>query len=237
MKIGSPKYLCKVSHLLNNPVYNALLTGDASLSFGSNEVKFFDEAVSPFAGFDQNYENGFSDLYKLLPQQRKILYAIPGKIEIPAGWKCLAHIEGLQFVLDHYTPGAGSEREIVPLNKNNVDEMIKLTALTKPGPFDQRTIEFGYYFGIFENGKLAAMTGQRLHVADFTEISAVCTHPDHLGKGFAGALLYHQIELILNMGQIPFLHVRSDNTRAIELYKRIGFTVSTAMNFYFLRKE
>ena len=115
--------------------------------------------------------------------------------------------------------------------------MINLARLTKPGPFGKKTIDFGYYFGIFENEKLVAMTGQRLHVQNFTEVSAVCTHPDHVGKGYANTLLQHQLQLILQQGQHPFLHVRDDNQRAIALYERLGFVVSRAMNFYFMKKE
>ena len=81
------------------------------------------------------------------------------------------------------------------------------------------------------------MTGQRLHVNNYTEISAVCTHPDHLGKGFAAALMQHQLNLILNHDQIPFLHVRAENSRAIALYERLGFKVNREMNFYFMKKR
>ena len=80
------------------------------------------------------------------------------------------------------------------------------------------------------------MTGQRLHVHNYTEISAVCTLPGHTGKGYAHTLLMHQLQLILQQGQQPFLHVRADNSRAIELYKRIGFVVSRQMSFYFMKK-
>ncbi len=115
--------------------------------------------------------------------------------------------------------------------------MMQLTALTKPGPFGLRTIEFGNYFGIFENETLVAMAGQRLHVSNYTEISAVCTHPAYLGKGFAGALMQHQLNLICDQGQIPFLHVREDNLRAIALYERLGFAIQRPMNFYFLKRR
>ena len=225
-----------MEHLLENPVYNALCTVDAHFDLGNDRIKYFDEEVSPFAGFDEQYEAGFDELHRLLPPGRKILYAIPIEIEIQTGWKLSASIEGLQFVLDNYILQKESAIEPVPLGKENVEEMVKLAALTKPGPFNTRTIEFGSYFGIFQNGQLAAMTGQRLHVPGFSEISAVCTHPDHLGKGYAGILMHQQIDLILKAGNTPFLHVRADNQRAIALYERIGFRVSRPMNFYFLKR-
>ncbi len=222
--------------LLENPVYHALLTGDQPLNIGNAQVKFFDEQVSPFVGFERKYEKGFSDLSQLLPAGRKILYATPAEFIQPPGWQVTHAINGLQFV---YKGGSIYQTEfpgIIPLTEAHVDEMILLARLTKPGPFDKRTIEFGSYFGSFDKGKLVAMTGQRLHVKNFTEISAVCTHPEHTGKGYANSLLQHQLGIILRQGQQPFLHVRDDNERAIALYQRLGFVVSRSMCFYFMKK-
>jgi len=225
-----------VNELLLNPVFNALCSTDSHLSFGNEQVKYFNEEVSPFAGFAEDNKHGFSDLYDLLPSGRKILYAIPSAITQPAGWQLQHEIKGLQFVY----AGNGFKTEfsnVLPLTETHAGEMIELVRLTKPGPFGKRTIDFGSYYGIFNNGKLVAITGQRLHVGNYTEISAVCTHPDHSGKGYASILLQHQLQLILQRGQYPFLHVRDDNDRAIALYERLGFTVSRPMIFYFMKRE
>lgn len=224
-----------MKHILHNPVFNALCSGDKSLSLGTDVVKYFDEEVSPFVGFDETNANAFADLYELLPQGRKILYANPDGITIPQGWQLAIEIKGLQFV---YEGGAIKNEfaNVQPLGAKHINEMVDLAALTKPGPFATGTIKFGYYHGIFENEKLVAMTGQRLHPQNYTEISAVCTHPSHTGKGYANTLMLHQLQLIQQQGQQPFLHVRENNERAIALYQRLGFTISRPMNFYFMKR-
>src|ERR1044071_576172 len=163
---------------LYNPAFNALLTGDKHLGHSSGKVRYFDEEVSPFAGFEDGYDNGFKELHQLLPAGRKIIYAIPEPIKEPPGWEVKIEMKGLQFVFKEGIKPDIPSLQPVALTNNNITEMMDLAALTKPGPFGPRTIEFGHYHGFFENGKLIAMTGQRMHVGNYTEISAVCTHPD-----------------------------------------------------------
>lgn len=223
--------------LLQQPVFNALLTVDSHFNKGNRQVKFFDAEVSPFVDFEMGYKNGFRDLNDLLPAERKILFASSTEIAKPDGWEILKTIKGLQFIYQKENVIDNNFLNIIPLNKTNVAEMVSLAKLTVPGPFDKRTIEFGSYFGIFENEKLISMSGQRLHIENYTEISAVCTHPEHTGKGYAFQLLQHQINIILKENKIPFLHVWEENLRAIEIYKRLGFKVSRNMNFYFMGKQ
>jgi ribosomal protein S18 acetylase RimI-like enzyme len=229
-------YICAVKDFLDNPVYYALLSGDAHKALGTDQVKYFDKEISPFVGFHTGYENGFKDLYELLPVGRNILYASRNEIPEPNGWELIHHIPGTQFLYLSKKEFDNDFSEVTPLDKQHVDQMVDLARLTKPGPFDKRTIEFGNYHGIINNDKLVAMTGRRLHIHDFIEISAVCTHPDFLGRGYAGNLLAHQINSILNENKTPFLHVRSDNTRAIDIYERLGFVQNEEMHFYFLRR-
>ena len=48
---------------------------------------------------------------------------------------------------------------IEDLNLSDIDEMLALIELTKPGPFSRRTPELGSYLGIHESGQLVAMAG------------------------------------------------------------------------------
>ena len=229
-------YFCEVNDPLHNPVYQALLSGDQHLSRGSETVKYFDEDVSPFAGLKEQSAKGFDELFTLLPEGRLILYASPAPMETPGGWQLLHHVPGLQLVDAAGDTLAPLTLLPVALGEQHVPQMLELAGLTRPGPFGAKTILFGHYHGLFEGDRLVAMTGQRLHVHQYTEISAVCTHPDYLGRGYAHALMLHQVALIRAQGKTPFLHVRDDNERAIGLYLRLGFKINGPMNFYFMKR-
>ncbi len=225
-----------MKEFLDNPVYHALLSGDAGKALGEGQVKYFDKEISPFVGFPESYTDGFKDLHQLLPSDRKILYATRNEISTPTGWELIQFVHGAQFLYLSEKGFDDNFSELVALGQQHVDQMVNLATLTKPGPFGKRTIDFGNYNGIFHHDELVAMTGRRLHVYDFIEISAVCTHPDYSGRGYAQHLIQHQVNSILQEKKIPFLHVRADNKRAVELYERLGFTRNGVMNFYFLRR-
>jgi predicted GNAT family acetyltransferase len=115
--------------------------------------------------------------------------------------------------------------EMATLGAADVPEMMALVELTKPGPFGTRTHELGHFLGIRIDGRLAAMTGERMRPGNYTEMTAVCVHPDFRGRGYAQALLAAVSRGIVARGEIPFLHVFSENHSAIALYKCQGMTI------------
>jgi predicted GNAT family acetyltransferase len=116
---------------------------------------------------------------------------------------------------------------IVALDCTDAPEMVALTEVAFPGFFRQRTCEMGDYFGIRSgnntDGELIAMGGERFKFPGYSEISGLCTHPDHRGQGYAAQLIWRVAALQRSRGIVPWLHVTSTNRNAVNLYQKLGF--------------
>jgi len=222
--------------VLDNPIWNALCTGNEHLAVGNDQARYVHKEVGSFAGLRQYSSSAFADLYDLTPAGTATILFTADKVAIPDNWKVLVQKDLLQLVYEYPTLPAFYPTGVVPLQGPHIPAMLVLTAQTKPGPFLQRTIEFGEYHGIFEGEELVAMVGERLQPTPYTELSAVCTHPAHLGKGYAARLLQYQMQRILAAGRVPFLHVLPENTRACAVYERLGFYTRRNLQFYVLEK-
>src|SRR5690242_6695257 len=176
------------SSLLDNPVWSALSTTHASFAEGDSLAKRYPVDVAPFAAtLDQSPES-YRSLARLLGPEGTAAIPLATMPILPAGWSIVRRIDSAQMVWNtQTTPPA--EHRFEELTISNVDEMLALVELTKPGPFSKRTHELGSYLGIHEDGKLVAMAGERLKPYGYTEISAVCTHPDYRGRGYASSLV------------------------------------------------
>ncbi|OON68882.1 GNAT family N-acetyltransferase [Hymenobacter sp. CRA2] len=226
-----------MEHPLDNPIWNALLTGNQPLAIGDELARVFPRDVGAFAGLAGYSPQAFARLHELAPVGAPTILFTAEPISLPMGWQQRLHRELLQLVYPHPEAPAVDSHNLVALEEQHIPAMLALTALTSPGPFLDRTIVFGGYYGVFQDGQLVAMTGQRLQPSPYTEISAVCTHPAHLGHGYANQLVRHQIGRILAAGRTPFLHVYEDNLPAYPLYLKLGFQLRKRMHVYVLEKQ
>ena len=114
--------------------------------------------------------------------------------------------------------------------------MLALTALVYPHYFRPRTTDLGRYIGIPHGDRLDAMLGERMGFPGYREISAVCTHPDQVGRGLARHLLAHASNRLFEERTTPFLHVSPKNERAVRLYEQNHYRTRTPIAFWSLRR-
>jgi len=226
-------------HPLDNVIWQALTTRDAQFAESFDEARRFVREVGPLGAFCEPSPRGYASLAGLVGPGGTVGLFLDDPYESRAGWSFVVGAPLLQMVADNGTAPPARQTpgiELIELGALDSAEMIELTTLTKPGPFGSRTHELGTYLGIREDGRLVAMSGERLKVPGHTEVSAVCTHPEHTGKGYAGVLMTEVMKRIRDRGETPFLHVRQDNVRAIEIYRRLEFRERKLGHFAVLRK-
>ena len=218
-------------------MWNAAITGNSSIANGTETVKYFNRDMALFFGMKEFTEDNFRQLYGLTPFDELVATFTEAEIVVPANWKVIIKKEILQMVYEQAYPADEDTSSLIPLQDKDILAMLDLTALTKPGPFFPRTIDFGNYEGIFDGGQLAAMCGQRLQPDPYSEVSAVCVHPDHLGRGYAKLLIRNQLRKISKVARIPMLHLYADNVAACRLYENMGFTIRKQLLVYMMKKN
>jgi ribosomal protein S18 acetylase RimI-like enzyme len=215
-------------HPLDHPVWLALTTRQAALAEGGALARRYPPAMAPFAAMAEMSPESFAALGALMSRSDQAVLFTPEPVIPPAEFKILLATTGEQMIgAPAETLGGGAD--IVTLGADEVPAMLELTKLTKPGPFARRTHELGTFLGIRIAGQLVAMAGERMKPANYTEITAVCVHPSHRGRGYAQMLLGAVARQISARGEIPFLHVFSDNDSAIALYRRQGMEIRRRM--------
>ncbi len=208
---------------LDNPVYGALCGPHARFAQARGRARRYEAEVAPFLGLPSAPSTqDWRDAAALVAPGTYVGFWLEGR-ELPDGWRAVMSFDAAQMVGERVTGAACPEA--IPLEAGDVPEMLELVAETEPGPFLPRTIELGDYLGIRTDGKLVAMAGERLHLDGWTEISAVCTSPEHRGRGLASRLIGALAESIQGRSERVFLHVLTSNTGAIRLYEQLGFRV------------
>jgi predicted GNAT family acetyltransferase len=223
-------------HELSNPAWESLCTRQKDFNRGDEEIRFYPADVSPFLAVKNWDEKDMQALIARIPD-RSFSIVVENEVTLPPPFDIIFAIPLYQMVCKDLHPSETTGIDIRDLSYEHVPQMLELTAMTKPGPFYEKTIDLGNYIGIFNNDKLVAMAGERMKLTGYTEVSAICTHPDHLGKGYASALFSKASERILKDGCRPFLHVRTDNDRAIRIYEKFGYNIRCKMYFSVFKKR
>lgn len=153
---------------------------------------------------------------------------------LPDGVAIERRIALTQMTATALTAASRPDVAVEPLAEADAPAMLALATLTRPGPFRSATHRLGPFVGIKREGQLVAMAGRRLRAEGFTELSGVCTHPDHRGRGYAAALSRVVVAEILASGEAAFLHAFADHAATIAFYRGLGFETRAPMTYTML---
>jgi ribosomal protein S18 acetylase RimI-like enzyme len=212
---------------LDNPIWFALTTEHRLLARSHGLARRYPPDVSPLAALLHPTNDAFADLQRLVSPGEHVALFTGSAVAVPESWQ----VDRSRWIDQMICEASLAPPPVapLPLGTTDVPEMLELTAATEPGPFLPQTIQMGSYFGIrASDGRLAAMAGERLRSTEFAEISAVCTHPEFRGRGYARALVTFLATQILAAGRTPFLHVKSENGAKV-VYQKIGFRLRAAI--------
>lgn len=220
--------------LLDNPIWHALHSSHRAFNRGTRLAARYPAEISRFAALDRSSVEAFNELEALLQPGETVAFFTADPLKVPEGWEMLRARVLEQMVCDKLQNNDAPLP--LPLTMKDVPDMLALALATEPGPFSAGTINMGRYFGFrAADARLAAMAGERLKITGYTEISAVCTDPSFRGRGYAKALVAGLAALALREGNLPFLHVKTENG-AKSLYEAVGFRVRRAIQLSVLRR-
>jgi predicted GNAT family acetyltransferase len=219
-----------MTDLLANPIWHSLSTLHSHLAKGNGLAKRYPEVIGPLAGISHQSTECWEALKDIVPPGDHCVLFLNERIHPENGLKLVSQFPIEQMLCESPSTSPPNDVDIEKLGEEDVDEMMALAALTEPGPFRQHTIRLGGYVGIHDKGRLAAMAGQRTAIPGYREVSAVCTHPNYRGKGYAAALVCSVMNEIARRRELPYLHVRQDNVTAIRLYTRLGFRITRTLH-------
>lgn len=219
---------------LDNPAWFSLSESHRNFAVDYGTVKFYQPDYCPFGGFEKG--NGIAEHIEEYSKMADSFFVVGEKPELSGQLRIKKEVVCLQMVIQDRIEIEIKER-IVKLTAEHTDALCQLVNLVQPGYFKRKTALLGNYYGVFKNGELIAVTGERMQMNDFVEVSAVVTHPNHTGKGYAKQLLAHAVNEIFGRNKTPYLHVVEDNIGAIKLYENLGFKIRRKISFWNITKE
>jgi len=241
--MGEENFRSEETSLLDNPIWSALTTAHSALTVGNVLARRYPAEIGPLSGTANSTPEAYEALRESTAAGGVAVLFLTTPPEPREGWSVLRTGEidqmvwrGSELAEREAVGGAVSAGELRPLTVDDAAAMVELARMTEPGPFEMRTQELGRFFGVMEGGRLLAMAGERMRMPGFAEVSAVCTHPDARGRGYARRLML-EVMAGARSGETPLLHVLSSNAAAIRVYEGIGFRRRRGLWFEALQRS
>lgn len=219
-----------MEHILDRPIWHTLNGAHAALGMGGALARRFRPDIHILGAAADEGAEAHAALAELVPAQGELGLVEPVAPPPLAGAEQTFNAIIEQMVLHDWQPPKPRETRWQPLGETDAADMLELATLTKPGPYVLGTHRLGDFVGIRRDGQLVAMAGERMKPPGYTEVSAVCTHPDARGHGYGAQLMAVVIERALARGDGVFLHAFPGNS-AVTIYEALGFRKRRDMHY------
>ena len=223
------------AHPLDRPVWGSLIGAWRPLAIQAGEALRLAPDYGPFAATPELTAGSLAGLAAFDLGEERLDLIEPVEVQAPPGLAVALQAPLVQMTASAIL-GDGPRLDVIPLGEADGAEMLALARLTRPGPFAARTQALGSFIGVKAAGKLVAMAGERMRPDGFCEVSGVCTHPDHRGRGYAGGLMRLVAGRILERGETPCLHAFETNSGPIALYQTLGFKLRRTVVLTILKR-
>lgn len=177
-----------MAHPLDRPVWSTLSTRQRALAVGDDRALRFEPRYNVFGAAADGSAESLAALAQLIPADGTLWVVEAQPFVPPPGAVVVKAAVCAQMVAEQPRPG-DPDFAHQDLTDDDAAQMLALATLTEPGPFLEATHRLGAFVGVKQDGRLVAMAGERMRPEGFTEVSGVCTHPDHRGRGLAGRLM------------------------------------------------
>ncbi len=227
------------AHPLDRPVWTMLNGRQAHLAVARGAAVRIDPAYGPFAAARDQSDAAQAALAAVLAGPEDAVAIVEADHwPAPPGTQVIQTGDLVQMVAEVAVPMCAGDADCRLLGEADVAAMTALALATEPGPWAPATHRYGDFFGLFREGRLVAMAGQRmLPHQGFAEVSAVCTDPAFRGQGLAGMLIRRVMAGMRARGEVPFLHSYAHNAGAIALYDSLGFRVRREMQLTIIARQ
>ena len=149
---------------LANPIWHSLSTLHSDLAQGNHLAKRYPEYIGSLSGILIQAWECWEALQAIIPSSDHCVLFLTEPANPGAGLTLIMQFHIEQMLCESPRAVSSLNVSIEELGENDVPEMLALAALTEPGPFRQRTIQFGGYVGMRDGGRLVAMAGRRIAV-------------------------------------------------------------------------